>query len=328
MQVFTRIAARLLRGSAGSRSRSRRPARPGARPLRARARRSRDVEGSRAGAGDRAAPCSRAFEASPDRPRRSVDALGRPGIGRLPQEEGCLERVNDGGRTRSPALIHEPGLAEPGRKPHQEDHERVIGVVGRGSPPARERQRNGGHKSEGIPGQRLADALLLRGRRRPLGFAAPGSLPDPAQGGRLRGDHPTPRADRRRVLRDHHDVEDASQATLLLLDRKAASVPPREKLGNWPYGVAFRTASPAAALPANGGLETGGPSGECSPEGASVVGCLPSHGVFRRPPSGRVRALARGRTQSGWPAGSGPEGWRPARIDGAGSCSGLRPGPP
>src|SRR5262245_43824306 len=54
----------------------------------------------------------------------------------------------------------------------------------------------------------------------------------------------------RRVLRDHHDVEDAFQATFLVLVRKAASIASRELLANWLYGVAYQTARNARALAA------------------------------------------------------------------------------
>src|SRR5689334_9992222 len=54
----------------------------------------------------------------------------------------------------------------------------------------------------------------------------------------------------RRVLRCDHDAEDAFQATFLVLVRKAASVVPRELVGNWLYGVAHRTALKARSMAA------------------------------------------------------------------------------
>src|SRR5262245_23998986 len=51
-----------------------------------------------------------------------------------------------------------------------------------------------------------------------------------------------------RILRNHHDAEDAFQATFLVLVRKAVSIRQREMTANWLYGVAHQTAMKARAI--------------------------------------------------------------------------------
>ena len=52
----------------------------------------------------------------------------------------------------------------------------------------------------------------------------------------------------RRLLRDPNDVDDAFQATFLVLVRKAGSLRRRDLLGNWLYGVAYRVAVRSRAV--------------------------------------------------------------------------------
>ena len=62
----------------------------------------------------------------------------------------------------------------------------------------------------------------------------------------------------RQIVRRPHDVDDAFQATFLVLVRKARSIQVRESLGPWLYKVAYRTAQRArftASRQASTGLE-------------------------------------------------------------------------
>ena len=62
----------------------------------------------------------------------------------------------------------------------------------------------------------------------------------------------------RGVLRDPHDVDDAFQATFLVLVRKANSIGERELLGPWLYGVAHRVALKARGVAARRNKREGG----------------------------------------------------------------------
>src|SRR5205823_416032 len=52
----------------------------------------------------------------------------------------------------------------------------------------------------------------------------------------------------RRVLRNDADAHDAFQATFLVFVRKAGSIVPRARVGNWLHGVAHKTALKARAM--------------------------------------------------------------------------------
>jgi RNA polymerase sigma factor (sigma-70 family) len=61
----------------------------------------------------------------------------------------------------------------------------------------------------------------------------------------------------RRVLRNHHDAEDAFQATFLVLARKGDAIAHRELVANWLYGVAHQTAMKARSTRAKRRMREG-----------------------------------------------------------------------
>ncbi len=77
----------------------------------------------------------------------------------------------------------------------------------------------------------------------------------------------------RRVLRNTSDAEDAFQAAFLVLVRRAAEVHDRATLGNWLYGVAYRTALQARTANARRRRIEGqarSPDQDISPEDAAM----------------------------------------------------------
>jgi RNA polymerase sigma factor (sigma-70 family) len=94
-------------------------------------------------------------------------------------------------------------------------------------------------RSVGPPGSRLSDSVLLRHfaeHRDEAAFAALVERFGPMVLGVCR-----------RVVGDRHAAEDAFQATFLVLARKAPSLLHQELVGNWLWGVAYRTARRAKA---------------------------------------------------------------------------------
>ena len=57
-----------------------------------------------------------------------------------------------------------------------------------------------------------------------------------------------------RLLQRHQDAEDAFQAIFLVLVQKAATLPDKEMVGNWLYGVAHQTAVRMRAIAAKRGV--------------------------------------------------------------------------
>jgi RNA polymerase sigma factor (sigma-70 family) len=74
----------------------------------------------------------------------------------------------------------------------------------------------------------------------------------------------------RRVLRDHHDAEDAFQATFLVLARKGHSIAHRELVANWLYRVAYQTAMKARSTRAKRRMREGQVKDMAEPEAVSL----------------------------------------------------------
>ncbi len=123
----------------------------------------------------------------------------------------------------------------------------------------------------------------------------------------------------RRAAANEQDAEDAFQATFLVLVRKAASVVPRDLVGNWLFGVACRTSRKVNAAAARRRAKEKQvkvmPEPLVEPkEDAAELGCLLDQELVRLPEKYRIpvvlcelegklvnSACRRERCQAAWP---------------------------